>query len=200
MQLFRVRLLLEEGQNEQALAVLETLQPEDEKQQQEHAYFMGWYYILTKHWNDALRVLLPISRHQEDTETTDTDEHLERINREWQARCLLYLGYAAINIGQFEDAERHLTACLRLLKHKQLQRPELQLWRIRAHYSLALTYNMRGLFPTALEHYEKALHLFLYEDNDEEHANIYHGLSRYLPQNGAITRGATGRRKSLAVV
>jgi len=192
MQLFRIRLLLEEGHNEQALAILETLQTDDEKQQQEHAYFMGWYYILNKRWNDALRVLLPFSHYQE-----DTDEHAERIKREWYARCLLYLGYAAINISHFEDAERHLMACLNVLRHKQLQRPDLQLWRIRAHYSLALTYNMRSLFPTALQHYEKALHLFLYEDNDEELANIYYGLCDTYRKMGQLREAQLAGEKAL---
>jgi tetratricopeptide (TPR) repeat protein len=192
MQLFRVRLLLEEGQSEQALTVLETLQTDTEKQQQEQAYFLGWGYVLQKRWHDALRILLPFSHYRE-----DTDEQAERINREWHTRCLLYLGYAAINISHFEDAERHLRACLNALQGKQLQRPDLQLWRIRAHYSLALTYNMRSLYLAALQHYEEALRLFLYEDNDEELGNIYYGLCDTYRKAGRLREAQLAGEKAL---
>jgi tetratricopeptide (TPR) repeat protein len=169
--LFRVRLLLEEGRSEQALTELEAMQPEDEKQQREKAYFLGWCYVLNKRWEDATRILLPFSGNVE-----DQDSQSEHLDRERRARSLLRLGIAAINLDHYEDAERHLRACLKVLRNKQLQGPEYQLLRIQAHYSLALTYSMRGFYPAAIEHYEEALRLFLYVDNDEELANIYYGL------------------------
>src|SRR5207253_1393762 len=48
--------------------------------------------------------------------------------------------------------------------------------RIRARYSLAMTYTMRGLHAAAIQHYEEALKLFVNIENDEELANVYQGL------------------------
>jgi tetratricopeptide (TPR) repeat protein len=168
---FRVRLLIEEGQSEQAQSELEALHTDDEKHQREKAYFLGWCYVLNKRWDDAIHVLLPFSRQGE-----EQDEQTERIERERKAHSLLRLGYAAINLNHFEDAERHLRACLKVLRHKHLQGPEFQLLRIQATYSLGVSSYMRGFYAVALEQYEEALRLFLHVDNDEELANIYYGL------------------------
>ena len=42
MLLFRARLLLEEGQADKALPVLEAIQADNEEEQQEIAYLLGW--------------------------------------------------------------------------------------------------------------------------------------------------------------
>src|SRR5579864_4698981 len=83
---FRIRLLIEEGLSEQAQSELEAMQANDEKHQREKAYFLGWCYVLNKRWDDAMHVLLPFSRHEE-----EQDEHMERIERERKARSLLRL-------------------------------------------------------------------------------------------------------------
>lgn len=169
--LFRIRLLIEEGRSEQAQSELEAMSADDEKHQREKAYFLGWCYVLNKRWDEAMQVLLPFSHHGE-----EQDEQTERIERERKARSLLRLGYAAINLNHFEDAEQDLRACLKVLRHKQLQGPEFQLLRIQANYSLGMSFCMRGLYAAALQQYEEALRLFLHENNDEELANIYYGL------------------------
>lgn len=190
--LLRARLQLEEGRSGQALAILEGMRAENEKQQQEIAYFLGWCYVLDQRWDDALRVLSPFSLSGE-----DQDEQVERVARERYARSLLHLGYAAINLDHYKDAEQHLTKCLKVLRHKQLQRPDLQLLRIQAHYSLALTYSTYGFFPTAIHHYEQALHLFLYIDNDEELANIYYGLCATYRKMGQLSEAQAAGEKAL---
>ena len=189
---FRVRLLLEEGQKEQALSVLEMMQTDDEKQQREKAYFLGWCYVLHKRWDDAMHVLLPFTQ-----DGADQDNLTERIDRERLARCLLYLGYAAINLSQYEDAERHLRMCLKVLHHKQLQHLDLQVLRIQANYSLGVSYSMRGFSTVAIQHYEEALRLFLYVDNDEELANIYYGLCDIYRKAGRLSEAQLAGEQAL---
>jgi tetratricopeptide (TPR) repeat protein len=192
--LFRARLFLEEGQSQQALAVLETIQPEDKQQQREVAYLLGWYYVLNQCWDAAIEILLPVSQYPD-----EQNEQIMRADRERHARCLLHLGYAAINIDHYEEAAQHLNACLRAFQHKQLQRPSLQLLRIQACYSLAMTYNMRGLYSAALHHYEEALRLFLYVeiDNDEELGHIYYGLCDTYRKMGQLTEAQLAGEKAL---
>jgi tetratricopeptide (TPR) repeat protein len=190
--LFRVRLLLEEGRSEQALTELEAMQPEDEKQQREKDYFLGCCYVLNKRWEDATRVLLPFSRNVE-----DQDSQSEHIDRERRARSLLRLGAAAINLDHYEDAERHLLACLKVLRNKQLQGPEYQLLRIQANYSLGVSYYMRGFHAAAIQHYEEALRLFLYVDNDEELANIYYGLCDTYRLSGRLEEAQQAGERAL---
>jgi tetratricopeptide (TPR) repeat protein len=127
--------------------------------------------VLHHRWEEAKQGLLPFSHHEEEQDTQG-----EPVDRERTARSLLHLSSAAMNLYYFEDAERHLRKCLKVLRRKPLQGPQFQLLRIQAHYFLALTYSMRGFYPAAIEHYEEALRLFLYVDNDEELANIYYGL------------------------
>lgn len=189
---FRVRLLLEEGQKEQALSALEMIQTDDAKQQREKAYFLGWCYVLHKRWDDALHALLPFSQ-----DGGDQDNQIEHIDRERLAYCLLYLGYAAINLCQFEDAERHLKKCLKVLRHKQLQHPKFQLLRIQANYSLGVTYSMRGFSAVAIQHYEEALRLYLYVDNDEELANIYYGLCDIYRRSGQLSEAQQAGEQAL---
>ena len=88
-------------------------------------------------------------------------------------------------------------ACLNVLRHKQLQGANLLLLRIQARYSLALTYNMRGLYPAAFQHYEEALRLFLYVDNDEELAHIYYGLCDTYRKAGQFHEAQLAGEKAL---
>ena len=64
--LFRARLLLEEGQSDSALKILEAIVPDDEEQRREVAYYLGWCYILHKRWGDANTVLSPIIPYTDD--------------------------------------------------------------------------------------------------------------------------------------
>jgi len=171
MLLFRARLLLEEGQSDSALKILESIVPVGEKQQQEVAYFLGWCYILHKRWSDATNVLSPISPFADDEE----GEPENRIDRERLALCFLRLGSAAVQFTRYDEATRHFSRCIKLLNDKRVKLPPLV--RVRAHYSLAMSYMMRGLYDAAIQQYHEAVHHFLYIDDDEELGNIYYGLS-----------------------
>jgi tetratricopeptide (TPR) repeat protein len=170
MLLFRARLLLEEGQSDGALKILEAIVPDNEKQRQEVAYFLGWCYVLHRRWGDAANVLSPIFPF-----TDDEGESENRIDRERLALCFLHLGYAAVQFTRYEEATRHFSRCIKLLNDKRVKLSALV--RVKAHYSLASSYMMRGLYSAAIQQYHEALHHFLYIDDDEELGNIYYGLS-----------------------
>ncbi len=169
--LFRARLLLEEGQSDNALKILEAIVPEDEKQRQEVAYFLGWCYVLHKRWGDANTVLSPIIPLAD-----DEGESENRIDRERLALCYLRLGNVAVQFTHYDQATRHFSKCIKLLNDKRVKLPSLI--RVKAHYSLAMAYMMRGLYPAAIQQYNEAVHYFPHIEEDEELGNIYYGLSQ----------------------
>ena len=147
--LFRARLLLAEGKNEQALSELETMQPENEQQQREKDYFLSWCYILDRRWEDAGRLLAPFAGDED-----DAGNQQERIERERRLRLLLRLGALALNLGHYEDAERHLRSCLRALRYRPFQSPAYHQLRMQASYALGVSYHRRGLYTAAIQQYE----------------------------------------------
>ena len=122
MLLFRARLLLEEGQADKASPVLEAIQADNEEEQQEIAYLLGWCHVSSKRWDDAAKVLSPLPKFVEG----DGGEE-SRIDRVRLTHSLLRLGMAAVNLGQYEDASRHYTKCLKVLQSKKIQLPEAKL-------------------------------------------------------------------------
>jgi len=188
MLLFRARLLLEEGQADKALPILEAIQSDNEEEQQEITYFLGWCYVSSKRWDDAARVLSPLPKFVEG----DGGEE-SRIDRVRLAHSLLRLGQAAVNLGQFEDASRHYTKCLKVLQNKKIQLPEAKL---KARYGLAMTYLMRGLHAAAIQHYELALGLCPIDD-DEEMGHIYYGLCQAYVGSGNLTNAQLAGEKAL---
>ncbi|HLX39936.1 MAG TPA: tetratricopeptide repeat protein, partial [Ktedonobacteraceae bacterium] len=153
-----------------ALKILEAIVAESEKQRQEVAYLLGWCYVLHKRWADAANVLSPLSPFSDDEVESEN-----RMDRERLALCYLRLGYAAVQFTRYEEATRHFSRCIKLLNDKRVKLTPLV--RVKAHYSLATSYLMRGLYPAAVQQYHEALHHFLYIDDDEEWGNIYYGLS-----------------------
>ncbi len=178
MLLFRARLLLEEGQAEKALPILEAIQTDNKEEQQEIAYLLGWCYVTDKRWDDATIVLSPIPKFEEDEGGEEN-----RVDRVRLAHSLLRLGQAAVNLHQYEDASRHYSRCLKVLQSKKIQLPVAKL---KARYGLAMTYLMRGLYPASIQHYELALGLCLYIDDDEEIGNIYYGLCEAYRRSGKL--------------
>ncbi len=189
MLLFRARLLLEEGQADKALPVLEAIQADNEEEQQEIAYLLGWCHVSSKRWDDAAKVLSPLPKFVEG----DGGEE-SRIDRVRLTHSLLRLGMAAVNLGQYEDASRHYTKCLKVLQSKKIQLPEAKL---KARYGLAMTYLMRGLYAAAIQHYELALGLCLYIDDDEEIGNIYYGLCQTYLRSGNLINAQLAAVKAL---
>jgi tetratricopeptide (TPR) repeat protein len=184
MPLFRARLMLEEGQADRALPVLEAFQTEDEKERQEKAYLLGWCYISSKRWDDAVSVLSPLPNYVEGDGGEESRPERVRL-----AHCLLRLGVAAVNLAQYEDASRHFTRCLKILNDKKMQLP---IARLKARYGLAMTYLMRGQYPAAIQHYELALGLCLHLDDDEERGNIYYGICDAYRRSGDLMRQSVG--------
>src|SRR6266516_119462 len=187
--LLRARLFLEEGQRDKAVAVLETIRAENQKQQQEVDYLLGWGYTLGKRWEDALRVLSPLPDFAEDEEGQES-----RIDRERLAQCFLRLGDTAVNLARYEDAAHHYTRCLKILQDKRIHLPLVQ---VKARYGLAMTHAMRDLYAPAIQHYEQALGLCLYIDDDEIIGNIYYGLSHVYRRTGNLIKAQLAGEKAL---
>ncbi len=189
MLLYRARLLLEEGRYEAALIVLETIHTEDEKQFRDVSYLLGWGYIQCKRWHDARRVLAPIL--EQSTEQAEQETPLER---ERLALYLLQLGLAAVKLAHYEDASLHFTVCLKVLHDRRVHLPAV---RIKARYSLAMTCLMRGLFTTAIGHYEEALRLCQHYHDERELPHIYHGLCDAYPHVGDFVKAYLAGEKAL---
>lgn len=188
--LFRARLLLEEGQSESALKILEAIVPDGREQQQEVAYFLGWCYVLHKRWDDANAVLSPII-----PATDNEGEPENRIDRERLALCFLRLGNIAVQLTHYDQATRHFSRCIKLINDKRVKLPPLT--RVRAHYSLGMTYMMRGLYPTAIQQYNEAVQHFLHIEDDEELGNIYYGLSQTNLNMGKLEEARFAGKRAL---
>ena len=144
----RVHLFLEEGQTNEALSILEEIQPKNEEQQNELMYLQGWHHLLQRRWNDAIEILSPLSNSEGKVDEENYSSHALR------AFSLLRLGDAATNLRHDEDAARHYGHCLRILQEQRVSRRPI---RIKALYGLASTCTMRGLHGPALQYYREAL-------------------------------------------
>jgi tetratricopeptide (TPR) repeat protein len=178
--LYRARLFLEEGRYEAALKELVAIGPVDEKQQRDTDYLLGWCYVQLKQWNDALRVLSPLVK-----QISEHGEQGALLERERLALHLLHLGIAAVNLSHYEDASQHFALCLKVLHDRRVHLPAV---RIKARYSLGMTCIMRGLYTTAVRHYEEALRLCQHYRDEEELAHIYHGLCEVYRDMGDFAR------------
>lgn len=168
----RARLLLEEGKNEDARVVLEAIQVDNEEQQRDVTYLLGWYYVLNKQWHDASQILIPLLNPIHAENQNIQQETL--VERERFAIYLLRLGQTAVGLAHYEDASRHFLYCLKMLHDRRIQLPAL---RIEAQYNLAMTYMMRGSYTVAVRNYEDALRLCNHHQLYEEIPNIQYGLS-----------------------
>ncbi|HCI81116.1 MAG TPA: hypothetical protein DHW02_15665 [Ktedonobacter sp.] len=167
--LFKVRLFLEEGRSQDALAILQKTQPQEEEASYDVAYLRGWCFILNRRWDDAREALSPLL--QEAYKEDPTQEPLP--DRERLIMYLLRLGQVAAMLAHYDDARVHFALCLKMLHDRRIFLP---LVRIRAHAFLAMTYLMKGLCSLALHHYEEALRLSEHYNEESELANIYYGL------------------------
>ncbi len=190
MLLYRARLQLEEGGADEALSALEAVHTEDAKQQQEIAYLLGWCYIQKKQWSEAVQVLASLLQMKPDGEI---DTLLER---ERLVLSLLHLGEAATNLGHYEDAALHFSACLKVLHDRRVHMPSV---RIKARYSLATTCIRRGLYSAAIRNYDEALRLCRHYNSDEELADIYHGLCSACRYVGDFARAMTSGQQALVL-
>ncbi len=166
----RARLLLGEGRSEDIdLATLKTISTGDEQLQEEIAFLLGWYYIERKQWDEASNILSPvIEKLKDSSESQETPADRERL-----AYQLLRLGIATVNKNRYEDAAQHFSLCLKVLHDRRVHLPSV---RIQARYSLGMTCIMRGLYPAAIQYYKEAIQLCQHYENEEQMAEISHGL------------------------
>lgn len=169
--LTRVRLFLEEGRYDAALAELEKISPVTPEQQQEKDYLFGWYYMQRKRWQEAEQHLLPLAR--VDAQKDECRGQESDTTRARRARYLLLLGKVAVNLNCFEDASRHFRRCLKLFQNGHL---DLRRVHIQAYYGLGMTCIMNGLFSEAVRHYQEVLDLCQDDEDCEELPDIYYGL------------------------
>lgn len=188
--LFRARLLLEEGRTSAALTVLDTIEPQQEKERHDIAYLRGWGYIQNRQWTDATDALSPFMKLVQG-EDLDQEPVAER---ERFILYLLRLGKVAVQLSHYADASTHFALCLKLLRDRRVQLP---LARIRAHAWLAMTYGQRGLCTVALHHYEEARRLCAYYDEEDELADIYYGLSEVYRRQGKLIDAYTAGQEAL---
>ncbi|MDQ2907483.1 MAG: tetratricopeptide repeat protein [Chloroflexota bacterium] len=172
--LYRAQLLLEEGQLEAALAILETARPSEERHQQERDYLLGWCYTQQQRWHEATHILLSLCK-QENTSGSDTEikQSGKHSRREQLARSFLRLGDAAVNLSRYSDASRHYLECLRHLQHLKMSSAALH---YKAHYGQGVACLMLGLYEAAMHHYQEARALYTAHEDEEELAHIYYGL------------------------
>lgn len=168
VQLQRTRLFLEEGDPHAALPILSTVYTSDTNLHRNLAYLNGWCLILLKQWNAAMQALSPLLG-----SAFSIEEPLHPVEREQQPICLLLLGEAAFNLTLYTDASRHLRACLKVLHEKRAHLPSV---RVKARRLLALTCVKRGLYKTAVQHFEDALRLCRLYDDQTTTPCVYAGL------------------------
>ncbi len=186
----RARLLLEDGKSEAARVVIDTIQTETDAQQRDVLYLLGWYYISSRQWDDAVQTLSPL--------LPNTPEVAQEtlLERELLAIYLLRLGQTAVNLAHYEDASQHFISCLKLLHDRRVHLPAI---RIQARYNLAMTYVMRGSYVVALHHYEDALRLCRHYDLNDALPDIYYGMSEAYRCSGDFTKAHEAGREALRI-
>ena len=190
--LFRARLYLEEGRSQDALTILETVQPQEEETQYDVAYLKGWCFIQTYRWDDARIALAPLLQ---SARNEDPDQE-PLLDRERLILYLLRLGQVAVRLAHYDDARIHFGYCLKLLRDRRVHLP---LIRIRANTFLATTYLMKGICSVAIQHYEEALRLSLHYGDEESLPDIYYGLCDANRGLGDFIEAYEAGRKALSL-
>lgn len=191
----RIRLMTEEGQEENVLEQLDGLVTEDPRLQQEIAYTRAWYYMHRREWKQAFELLSTLYDPQSIQNDWDEASHTERERR---AFYLLWLGTVASNLSRYDDASRHFTQCLEILQMRRVHLPKL---RIKALCGQAMTCITAGLNAVAIQHYQEALKVCAKEKLQQELkrdiANIHYGLADAYRQTGDFLRARTHGRMAL---
>ncbi|HKV56650.1 MAG TPA: tetratricopeptide repeat protein [Ktedonobacteraceae bacterium] len=171
----RIRLLTEEGLDEDVLEQLDALHTEDAQMQKEITYTRAWYYTQKRRWSEAFEQLAPLYDPRSIQDDWEDASHTERERR---AFYLVWLGQIAVNLGRYEDASRHFTQCLAILDLRRVHLPKI---RIKALYGLAMTCIIAGLHALAIQHYQEALKICAKEKLQpqlkKDIADIHHGLT-----------------------
>lgn len=166
----RIHLFLTEGQEEEALATLAQIQPEEARQKLEVSYLYAWCATLRGHWDEAAQYLRNADIAGLDINDIQSPGQTERRRR---AHYLLLLGAIAINLGRYEEATRHYTQCIKFLDERRMNIPSV---RIKARCGLGTAYMQTGFYAVALTHYQDALHLSGEQSAHPDLPDIYYGL------------------------
>lgn len=185
----RARLLLEEGQAAEAISTLEAIRPEDEQEQKDLDYLLGWGNLQSRNWSEAARLLEPFTLFEEHGREVESLN-----NREIQALCLLKMGSMAIQNLRFEEASRHLLKALKSLHDRRVQLPNAL---IKAHYYIAGAYKMRGLFNAAIQDYLQAQEYAIHAEDNRELPCIYDGLTEAYRVSGKFMEALDSGKKAL---
>lgn len=178
----RIRLMTEEGLEEDVLEQLDALHTEDPQMQKEIIYTRAWYYTQKRRWSEAFEQLSLLYDPHTIQDDWDEASHTERERR---AFYLVWLGKVAVNLSRYEDASRHFTQCLAILDLRRVHLPKI---RIKALYGLAMTCIIAGLYALAIQHYREALKVCakekLQDQLKKDIADIHHGLTEAYRRTG----------------
>src|SRR6266849_913895 len=195
--LHRIRLLTEEGQEDDVLAELDAIQTDDPQMQQKITYTRAWFYTQKRQWKQAFQYLSPLYDPRSIEDNWDDTTHTERERR---AFYLLWLGNVAVNLSRYEDASRHFTQCLEILEMRRVHLPKV---RIKALSGQAMTCITSGLYVVAIQHYLEALHVCAKEKLQQELkrdiADIHYGLADAYRLTGDFARARTHGQKALQI-
>ncbi len=191
----RVRLLVEEGREEDVFGQLDGLVAEDAEIQREIVYTRAWCHAHKWEWKEAFEQLSLLV----DAESIARGwEELSHTERERRAFYLVWLGTAAVNLSRYEDAGRLFTRCLEILQMRRVHLPRL---RIKALIGQAMTCIPAGLYGVAIQHYADALKVCAKEKLEEELkrdcADIHYGLAEALRLIGDFGGARTHGRMAL---
>ncbi|HEV2582426.1 MAG TPA: tetratricopeptide repeat protein, partial [Ktedonobacteraceae bacterium] len=189
----RIRLKIEEGQEAEALATLDTLAAETPKEERDIVFTRAWYFAHKEQWNTVITFLSPFYNADE----IEANWHAASLReRERRAIYLLWMGNAAFNFSYYEDAAYYFNYCLKIL---DLRRVHLPAVRIKALLGYAMTCIPLGLFPSAILHYEQALQVTKKEKLEDDLSDIYYGLAEAHRQSGHFDQAYTYGKAALAI-
>jgi tetratricopeptide (TPR) repeat protein len=178
-ELKRIRLKIEEGQEEEALATLDALGTASSQQEELDIVFTrAWYFAHKEQWSEVIALLAPHCNADEIEENWHAASLKERERR---AIYLLWLGNAAVNHSYYDDAAHYFARCLRILEMRRVHLPRVQ---IQALLGYAMTCIPLGLQSLAVQYYEKALQLCAKEKLFDNLPDIYYGLADAYRQVG----------------
>lgn len=190
-QFYRAQLFITEGQVENALAVLDQVQPENLEQKREVAYLRAWGCTVRDHWDEAAQFLLAADI--SDELVTDI-QSLGQTERRRRAHYLLLMGNIAVNIGRLEEAIRHYTQCIKFLDERRMNVVDV---RIRARCGLGTAFTITGFYSVAVTHYEDALRLCGEGTAHPNLPDIYYGLCDAYRHLGNFERALACGKKAL---
>lgn len=188
----RARLLLEEARSADALQVLQAIVPENEEHRYDVTYLLGWYYILSREWQEATHMLSPLLPPVQ-IEMSDRQQEV-LLERELTAIHFLRLGQVAVKLAHFEDASQHFALCLRLLRDRRVYFPAL---RVEARYNMAKSYLARDSYRAAIQHYDDALRLCRHYKLPRLVPAIYRDLSEAYERLGEFKKAQESAHEAL---